>query len=614
MIVVGGGLAGLSAAHTVLEHGGSVVVLDKNSFLGGNSTKATSGINGALTSTQVKLGIQDSAEKFYEDTARSARDRLRPELVRVLTHGSGPAVDWLQNRFGLDLSLVSRLGGHSFPRTHRGKEKFPGMTITYGLMEKLEELCKTQPNRARLITKAKVTKLLFENGNVVGAEYEREGKLFTESGPVIIATGGYAADFSDDSLLKKYRPDLWDMSNANTLATTNGDHCTGDGIKISQLIGANAVDMDSVQVHPTGLVDLTEPQAKVKFLAAEALRGVGGILLDKNGNRFCDELGHRDYVTGMMWKNQGPFRLVLNGAASKEIEWHCKHYCGRGLMKKFSSGAEVAKDMGISVKDLENTFKQYNEVAKTKKDPFGKKFFQNVPLDINDEFHVSIVVPVLHYTMGGLEVNAEAEVQAAGKKTIPGLFAAGEVVGGVHGANRLGGNSLLDCVVYGRVSGASAARHLLQNLSTQKQDRRVAVMSQHIKDFQVTLTLSWNGNENPSVSASTATASVAQPEQQQQTTSAPAQTQAPAKTQLKEYTAEEVAKHNTEKDCWVIIRGQVLDATSFLKDHPGGKKAILMYAGKDATAEFDMLHKPDVIEKYAPETVIGVLKGHSASH
>jgi len=160
VIVVGGGLAGLSAAHTVLERGARVIVLDKNPFLGGNSTKATSGINGALTKTQISQGVPDSVEKFYEDTALSARDLLRPGLVKVLTGKSAPAVEWLQEKFGLDLSLLSRLGGHSFPRTHRGKERFPGMTITYALMEKLEDLAKSSPDRVRIVKKAKVTRLL----------------------------------------------------------------------------------------------------------------------------------------------------------------------------------------------------------------------------------------------------------------------------------------------------------------------------------------------------------------------------------------------------------------------------------------------------------------------
>lgn len=144
-------------------------------------------------------------------------------------------------------------------RTHRGKERFPGMTITYALMEKYEEIATKEPEKARLFTKARVTRLLRDNNGVInGVEYEKDGQTFTEHGAVIIATGGYGADFSDDSLLKKYRPDLLH------LPTTNGDHCTGDGVKLALEVGANPADLEWVQVHPTGLVDPKEPDAKLK--------------------------------------------------------------------------------------------------------------------------------------------------------------------------------------------------------------------------------------------------------------------------------------------------------------------------------------------------------------
>ena len=172
------------------------------------------------------------------------------------------------------------------------------MVMTYAQMERLEDLSESIPDRVKIKKKARVTKLIKnESGAVVGVEYQHNGKTETAYGPVILATGGYAADFTEDSLLKKYRPELLN------LPTTNGEHCTGDGHKLALSIGANAVDLEKVQVHPTGLVDPNEPDAKVKFLAAEALRGVGGLLLDNTGKRFVDELQHRDYVTGKMWEN-----------------------------------------------------------------------------------------------------------------------------------------------------------------------------------------------------------------------------------------------------------------------------------------------------------------------
>ncbi|KAL4074346.1 Flavocytochrome c [Scleroderma citrinum] len=576
VIVVGGGLAGLSAAHTLLERGANVLLLDKQGFMGGNSTKATSGINGAGTQTQQELGIPDTAKTFFEDTKRSARDLARDDLIRVLTGRSGDAVNWLQNMFGLDLSKVALLGGHSHPRTHRGNAQFPGMVITYAQMERLEDLAVSQPDRVKIHKKARVTRLLKdESGAISGVEYVRNGKTETAYGPVILATGGYAADFTPDSLLKKHRPEYYD------LPTTNGDHCTGDGQKMAMAIGASAVDLEKVQVHPTGLVDPNEPEAKVKFLAAEALRGVGGLLLDKNGDRFVDELQHRDYVTGKMWENgKYPIRLVLNGQASKEIEWHCKHYVGRGLMKRFESGEALAKEMGIPPQYLKQTFDKYNAGAKANKDPFGKKFFSSGDWAMNDFFHVAIMTPVLHYTMGGLEIDSESRVVGKDGKPIPGLYAAGEVAGGVHGANRLGGSSLLGCVVFGRVSGDTAASYLLQTTGklVEKAGGRLGALAGQLVPEPP-------ASAPPSASVPTAVPSASQ-----------------------EFTIADVAKHNKKDDVWVVVNGQVLDVTSFLPDHPGGEKAILLYAGRDATEEFNMLHDAKVIPRYAPDAVIGTLK------
>merc|ERR1712039_940617 len=307
------------------------------------------------------------------------------------------------------------------------------------------------------------------------------GKVEKEFGPMIFASGGFGADFSSNSLLAQYRPDLLH------LPTTNGEHCTGDAIKMGEAIGAKTIDLEWVQVPPTGLVKPDDADAKIKFLAAEALRGVGGIVLDADGKRFANELGRRDYVTGEMWKNKPPFRLCLNKAASDEIMWHCKHYTGRGVMKYYANGADLAKDMGVPLKTLVDQHQQHYEASqKTAKDPdggswpaypsgkswddasgptgSGKKFFHNIipgSAVKTEPFYVAIITPVIHYCMGGLEIDADSRCLGVNGKVIDGLYAAGEVAGGVHGNNRLGGNSLLDCVVFGRVAGRHAAEYML---------------------------------------------------------------------------------------------------------------------------------------------------------
>jgi len=544
-------------------------------FLGGNSTKATSGISGTLTKAQVNQDIHDSPMVFEKDILKAACGLTHDSppahtvpLAHVLAYGSGPAVDWLMDRFKLDLSKLALMGGHSFPRTHRGKEKFPGFTITYTLMEALEEIEeKTKGEKARIITKACAKDLIKDAaGKVIGLEYEKKGgqreKLY---GPVIIATGGFGADFDPDSILVHIRPDIQHLS------TTNGEHCTGDGIKMAQKVSGATVDIDRVQVPPTGLVHPAGPEAKVKFLAAEALRGVGGILIDAKGNRFCNELGTRDYVTDCMNKGHGPFRLVLNSKASKEIEWHCKHYKGRGVMKGLT-GSELCGEMGISTSKLSDTFNKYNaDAGKGHPDGYGKKFFPNVPYNVNDSFHVAIVTPVIHYCMGGLKIDTDARVQTQQGASIEGLYAAGEVAGGVHGRNRLGGNSLLDCVVFGRVAGQTATKDLLA--------------------FALE-TLEKGGSLQT----------------QAQSHSAQAQSAAGGVAGSSVLTKEQVAHHNKADDCWVILNNKVYDVTKFMPDHPGGKKAIMVYAGRDATEEFEMLHAPNVLKKYlSPEACIGEL-------
>lgn len=409
VIIVGGGLSGMSAAHTVVQAGGNCVVIDKSAFCGGNSTKATSGINAAGTSAQRKLGITDTPEVFYADTEFSAAEGARPNLIKTLTYESGPAVEWLMNAFGLDLSVIARLAAHSNPRTHRGTEKFPGMMITYKLMETLDEIAAKGDGKARVLNKAKVTELITKGDEVVGVKFEKGGKTYEEYGPVIICTGGFGADFTDKSLLSQVQHDwlklgAWQPTSRAgqqapdknvkapdllTLPTTNGQHCTGDGIKLAMGAGSDVYDLHCVQVHPTGLIDPKEPDAKVKFLAAEALRGSGGIILDRDGNRFCDELGKRDYVSGRMWANaKAPYRLILNSQATEKIAWHCEHYSARGLMKPLS-GAELAKEMGVPVSKLQSTFDEYNQAAKDPKGPankWDKKYFISMPVNADDNF------------------------------------------------------------------------------------------------------------------------------------------------------------------------------------------------------------------------------------
>merc|ERR1719162_2234823 len=382
---------------------------------------------------------------------------------------------------------------------------------------------------------------------------------------------------------------------------------------MGEAVGAKTVDLEWVQVHPTGLVKPDDADAKIKFLAAEALRGVGGLILNANGKRFANEMGRRDYVTGEMWKSKPPFRLCLNKKAGEEMLWHCKHYTGRGVMKYYESGEALAKEMGVNVSVMEKEIQDHYEASKKQeKDPdggpwpaypygkswddasgptgSGKKFYANVLEGSQfktEPYYVAIITPVIHYCMGGLEINKEGGVLNK-NGAIKGLYCAGEVAGGVHGNNRLGGNSLLDCVVFGRVTGEAATKYILGD-NTKKVD--LIKLTGGGLSGEVTSSKMAGGSYEDKMNDS----KVAKKEKKAKSGGGGG------------YTLAEVAKHTVKGDCWVVVAGQVLNVSNFLSQHPGGELAILTFAGKDATEEFNMIHPPDVIPRYAPDAIIGSL-------
>ena len=281
-IVIGSGLAGLATALTILDAGGRVAIIEKEEKLGGNSMKASSGINASPTHEK------DQAA-FRQDTLQSAGKRRNAALVEQLVqHSEDSVLGWLKTRLDVDLSHVSQLGGHSQPRTHRPSGKLP---VGAEIMIKIQNAVKafqdeTQGRSVTIYTKSKATQLIQDetSGRVVGVRFETVADDVTETKElhaqhVVLATGGFAADRSSNSWLAKVRPELLN------LAATAGEFSTGDGLSLATSAKAELVDMEYIQVHPTGFVDPKDPDNPNKFLAAEVLRGVGGILVNEQGER-----------------------------------------------------------------------------------------------------------------------------------------------------------------------------------------------------------------------------------------------------------------------------------------------------------------------------------------
>jgi hypothetical protein len=279
-IVIGTGLAGLSAALNILDRGGRVTIVEKEHLLGGNSNKASSGINACCPNNGTTT---DDKIAFKADATKSAGEAAQPLLIETLVDNSASAVTWLKERVGVDLSLLAQLGGHQHKRTHRPKNGMVGAEVIYGMQKAVRKFEKS--GMVKILTDTKVTKLVQVEGRVVGVEIDDliggrdDVPTQLNATSVILATGGFAADRTDHSYLSTYRPELLKMP------ATAGSFSTGDGISLATALGAGLVDMDKVQIHPTGWVDPSDPHNKNKILAAELMRGVGGVLINDEGQR-----------------------------------------------------------------------------------------------------------------------------------------------------------------------------------------------------------------------------------------------------------------------------------------------------------------------------------------
>ncbi|QLQ79123.1 hypothetical protein HG537_0B04710 [Torulaspora globosa] len=462
VVIIGSGLAGLSTGNQlVTSYKIPIVLLDKAASIGGNSIKASSGINGALTSTQRALNVQDSPEAFFQDTVESAKHKGVESLMNKLSQESSSAIQWLQQDFGLKLDLLAQLGGHSAPRTHRSSGKLPpGFEIVQSLKKNLESIAEKDPDLVKILLNSKVVDISLDSqSRVSGVEYiDSEGnKQSLKTNNVVFCSGGFA--YSKD-MLKQYAPHLVN------LPTTNGQQATGDGQKILEKLGADLIDMDQIQVHPTGFIDPNDRTNQWKFLAAEALRGLGGILLNPlDGKRFFNELGRRDDVTEAIQskcpKDDNRALLVMSEDLYAAYKNNMDFYIFKKLIKKVSIKQLVSDfNIPISATELANDLQAYSIASQ---DKFGRKLLVNRfgnSVTPDTEVFVGEVTPVVHFTMGGAKINENSQVVGKnGKALATGLYAAGEVSGGVHGANRLGGSSLLECVVFGRTAAHNIARN-----------------------------------------------------------------------------------------------------------------------------------------------------------
>ena len=485
VVVVGAGGAGMTAAITAAAEGKSVVILESQSMVGGNSVRATGGMNAGKTvyqdenefgeSAGVEKTLKTAAEKYADnetitalaktvseqwaayqanptgyfdsvelmelDTMIGGKGINDPELVETLCANSADAIDWLDEH-GITLHDVSSFGGASVKRIHRPVNA-EGKTVSVGsyMIPLLEENCKKAGVQILLNTTANEI-LTDANGAAAGIKATGStGETVTVNAKaVVLTTGGFGANLD---MVVKYKPEL------KGFMTTNAPGIQGQGIEMAQAIGAATVDMDQIQIHPT-------VEANTAALITEGLRGDGAVLINAEGKRFIDEVGTRDVVSAAEIAQTGSYSWLVVDQAMVDASSVIQGYIKKGYTVTGETYEELGKAMGVDAAAFAETMEKWNGYVEAKNDPdFGRTSFAN-PLNTAPYYAVKVTAGV-HHTMGGLKINANTEVLNEKGEVIPGLFAAGEVTGGVHGANRLGGNAVADFTVFGRIAGAAAS-------------------------------------------------------------------------------------------------------------------------------------------------------------
>lgn len=446
VIVVGAGGAGLAAGVSAYENGAkSVIILEKMPIIGGNTIRAGGAYNAVNPKKQKAQGIEDSIDKHFTQTYEGGNKVANPKLVRTLVENAMSGVDWLE---GLGMKWNEKIGsvvGSMWPRTNQATDP-----LGTGYINTLEKAF--LQHGGKIYTNTKVVRILKKDNRVIGVTaIGADGKEveFTGKKGVILASGGYAAnsemvrEFLSDGVYTK------DKLPAG-IENTNHPGATGEVIKMALDAGADVIDMKHIQLLPMP-ADRFGPTINVENV----------IFVNKDGNRYVREDGRRDEISLATFAQKDGQYYMIND--SKIISPDRKTTSAEDLDELIRKNTvveaptleELAKKINIPAAALVATVNKFNESVDKKSDEFGRDIWEN-KID-KGPFYATLRFPALHHTMGGIKINENAEVIGKDGKIVPGLFAAGEVTGGIHGANRLGGNAIADIIVFGRIAGKNAA-------------------------------------------------------------------------------------------------------------------------------------------------------------
>ncbi len=439
VIIVGAGGAGLSAAVMAAREGASVAVLEKMSEPGGNTVRATAMYNCVDDKLQHPLGIYDSEEDFYNETYNGGYQKAKPELVRILTSQADEGKLFLEE-LGLQFDSVidNCLGG----KIARGHYSLAHNGTDY--VQVLWQACNDLGVDFYLNTKA--NELIMAQDSVIGVEAYRKGETieFYANNGVVLASGGFGQNVE----MRMY----YNRNLTGELLCSNAPGATGDGIIMASKIGASLINMEYIELYPMG----DSYDGGLRNSIPNVINK--GILVNQQGQRFVREDGARDVLSQAILDQKGSYAYSIvddDFEIFADDRSYLEGLVLMGYVEKANSIDELAQLIDIDADILINTIDQYNQSVALQSDCLGRETLINA-ID-KPPFYANMKKPTIHHTLGGIEINEMAQVLNQDKQPINGLFAAGEVTGGIHGANRLGGNSFPDMIVFGRIAGKNAA-------------------------------------------------------------------------------------------------------------------------------------------------------------
>ena len=454
VVIIGSGFAGLAAAIEAHNAGASIIIIEKMNAPGGNSIISDGGIAAAGTVIQKKFGIKDSPDLMYRDMLKAGLGINHPDLVREVTEKSNEVLQWSIDYLGVEyLDRVDIFGGHSVPRCYPPIE-VSGSAIIKRQLLKLSELgikVRTQTYFKTFVrnSKDRVCGIVVRrNYNYRNADSGIDTYLRAKKA-VILATGGYSSDVSfrlaqDPRLTEK-------------IDTTNKPFATADALKEALKIGATPIHLSHIQLGPWASPD--EKGYGVATGFSDYIVFQYGIVVDPStSKRIVNELADRKTVSDAILNVGQPCIGITDAKAVEESAWNIDRCLEKGVVKQFNHLQELASFYRLSYDDLKLTIDKYNKYVGNRIDgEFGKSILPNaVPINFPPYYGIRLW-PKVHHTMGGVQINVRGQVIDLNQNPIKGLYAAGEVVGGIHGACRLGSCAIIDCLVFGRITGRNAA-------------------------------------------------------------------------------------------------------------------------------------------------------------